>query len=64
MIDVSTNSGYGLICVRLCLIDQQNGSSILLSRGFINLTHLKSHENPQLLNIDQISKYFFSSLFK
>lgn len=56
MLNVGTNSGYGLICARLCRIDEQSGSSILLSRGFLNLTHNKSHENPEVLTIDEMSK--------
>ncbi len=56
-LNLSSDSGYGLICVRLCMIDEQTGSSILLSRGFINLTHYKSHQHPQQLIINQIYKF-------
>ncbi len=66
-LNLSSNSVNGLICVRLCMIDEKTSSSILLSRGVINLTHHKSHEHPQLLNIHQIYKFelifFLNSLF-
>ncbi len=53
-LNLSSNSRNGLICVRLCMIDETTSSSILLSRGILNLTHYKSHEYPQLLNINEI----------
>ncbi|CAF4104228.1 unnamed protein product, partial [Rotaria magnacalcarata] len=53
-LNLSSNTNYGLICVRLCMIDEKISSSILISRGILNLTHCKSHEHPQLLNIDEI----------
>ncbi|CAM4792308.1 unnamed protein product [Rotaria magnacalcarata] len=36
------------------MIDEKSSSSILISRGILELTHYKSHEHPQLLNIDEI----------
>ncbi|CAM2722027.1 unnamed protein product [Rotaria socialis] len=53
-LNLSSNTNYGLICVRLCMIDENSSSSILISRGILDLTHYKSHEHPQLLNIDEI----------
>ncbi|CAM4812235.1 unnamed protein product, partial [Rotaria magnacalcarata] len=53
-LNLSSNTNYGLICVRLCMIDEKSSSSILISRGILELTHYKSHEHPQLLNIDEI----------
>ena len=38
------------------MIDEKRSSSILLSRGIINLTHYKSHEHPEQLNINEIYK--------
>jgi putative CocE/NonD family hydrolase len=37
-----------LVVVRLCDVSP-NGSSLLISRGFLNLTHRESHEFPQAL---------------
>lgn len=45
--NISSDTGYGLICVRLCMIDDKTSSSILLSRGILRLTHYKSHEHPE-----------------
>ena len=56
-LNLSSNSKNGLICVRLCMIDEKSSSSILLSRGILNLTHYKSHEAPQELNVDEIYKF-------
>ena len=56
-LNLSSNNENALICVRLCMIDEKTSSSILISRGILNLTHYKSHENPQNLNIDQIYTY-------
>ncbi|CAF1082531.1 unnamed protein product [Rotaria sordida] len=53
-LNLSSNTNYGLICVRLCMIDEKSSSSILISRGILNLTHHKSHEHPEQLNIDEI----------
>ncbi|CAF4835932.1 unnamed protein product [Rotaria sp. Silwood1] len=53
-LNISSSSQVGLICVRLCMIDQNTSSSILIARGVLNLTHYQSHEHPKLLNINQI----------
>ncbi|CAF3284546.1 unnamed protein product [Rotaria sp. Silwood2] len=53
-INISSDTGYGLICVRLCMINEKTSSSILLSRGILNSTHYKSHEHPEQLNIKEI----------
>jgi len=53
-LNLSANSEYGLICVRLCMIDENTSSSILLARGFLNLTHYKSHEHPEKLKPNEI----------
>ncbi|CAF3563600.1 unnamed protein product [Rotaria sp. Silwood1] len=53
-LNLSSNSKNGLICVRLCMIEEKSSSSILISRGILNLTHYKSHEHPQQLNVDEI----------
>ena len=57
---LSSSTTGGLICVRLCLIDEKTNRSILLARGILNLTHRQSHQHPQLLQPDQI--YPFVSL--
>jgi hypothetical protein len=41
------------------MIDEKSSSSILLSRGILNLTHNKSHEHPEQLNINEIFKFVF-----
>ena len=56
-LNLSSNSKNGLICVRLCMVDDKSSSSILLSRGILNLTHYKSHEDPQELNINEIYRF-------
>ncbi|CAF1226462.1 unnamed protein product [Rotaria sordida] len=53
-LNLSSSSQVGLICVHLCMIDQNTSSSILIARGVLNLTHHQSHEHPKLLNINQI----------
>ncbi|CAF3562233.1 unnamed protein product [Adineta steineri] len=53
-LNLSSNNSNGLICVRLCMIDENSSSSILISRGILNLTHYKSHEYPEDLIPDQI----------
>jgi hypothetical protein len=45
------------------MIDDKTSSSILLSRGILDLTHYKSHEHPQQLNINQIHKFVFKIIF-
>ncbi|MCB1430324.1 MAG: peptidase S15, partial [Nitratireductor sp.] len=55
---------FGQIAVRLCDVDE-TGSSALITMGVLNLTHWKSHENPQplvpgeaidvVLDLDQIA---------
>ncbi|CAF4090235.1 unnamed protein product [Rotaria sp. Silwood2] len=53
-INISSDTGFGLICVRLCMIVEKTSSSILLSSGILNVTHYKSHEHPEQLNIKEI----------
>jgi hypothetical protein len=45
------------------MIDEKTSSSILLSRGILNLTHWKSHEYPQLLIKNQIYKFEYFKRF-
>jgi hypothetical protein len=61
-LNLSSNKPNGLICIRLNMIDEQTSASILLARGRLNLTHYKSHEHPEELNIDQIYAFVFSPL--
>ncbi|CAF3961414.1 unnamed protein product [Rotaria sp. Silwood2] len=53
-LNLSSNSKNGLICVRLCMIEENSSSSILISRGILNLTLYASHEHSQQLNVDEI----------
>ncbi|CAF0802533.1 unnamed protein product [Adineta ricciae] len=53
-LNLSSNSPDALICVRLNMIDEKSSVSILLARGILNLTHYKSHEHPEKLNVDQV----------
>jgi predicted acyl esterase len=60
-LDVSCNQPNGFLCARLCSIDRATGASILLSRGVLNLTHRRSHEHPQPLQVDQLYRCAFTA---
>jgi predicted acyl esterase len=45
---LSSDSPRALVCVRLCDI-APDGSSLLVTRGLLNLTHRDSHEHPTAL---------------
>jgi predicted acyl esterase len=49
---ISVDKPNALIAVRLCDI-AQSGTSTLVSRGLLNLTHRNSHENPKPLEPDE-----------
>lgn len=50
---LSSDKAYGQVIVRLCIISPTDGTSILLSRGVLNLTHNHSHETPAPLHPNQ-----------
>jgi uncharacterized protein len=49
---LSSDSPRALVCVRLCDI-APDGSSLLVTRGLLNLTHRDSHEHPTALEPGQ-----------
>ncbi len=45
-LEVAADQPRALVCVRLCDVDAE-GSSLLVSRGVLNLTHRHGHERPE-----------------
>lgn len=58
-LEVSSDTPNALLCVRLCAVDE-NGTSILLSRGILNLTHRHSHETPTPMVPGQYERIAFT----
>lgn len=48
VLELAADQPNALIVVRLCDVSP-SGSSLLVSRGFLNLTHRDSHEHPEAL---------------
>jgi putative CocE/NonD family hydrolase len=46
VLELTADKPLALVAVRLCDV-APDGSSLLLSRGFLNLTHRASHEHPE-----------------
>ncbi|MDX6594044.1 MAG: uncharacterized protein QOJ13_3240 [Gaiellales bacterium] len=52
VLDVSADRTLALVCARLCDV-HPDGSSTLITRGLLNLTHRDSHEHPAPLMLGE-----------
>lgn len=56
VLSLKCNKPYGMVAVRVCDVDPRTGSSLLVTFGVLNLTHMRGHEKPECVDNGKLNR--------